>query len=89
MTERTFAISDFKAKCLDILKQLGDRRIDKVTVTRHGKPVAIILPPPPAEDDLIGLYGSMRGRAFIDPDIDLTAPVFEGEILAEKGILHL
>ena len=89
MTERTFPISDFKAKCLDILKQLGDHRLDKVTVTRHGKPVAIILPPPPAEEDAKAIFGCMRGRTFFDPDIDLTAPVFEGEILAEKGILHL
>jgi hypothetical protein len=89
MIEQTFPISDFKAKCLDILKQLSEHRIDKVTITRHGKAVAVVLPPPPTEEEVAALFGCMRDRTFVAPDFDLTAPIFEGEILAEKGILHL
>ena len=88
MVEQVFAISDFKAKCLDILKQLGEHRIDKVTITRHGKPVAIVLPPVDA-DAAKSIYGAMRGSVFIPEGLDLTAPVFEGEIVAESGKLHL
>jgi hypothetical protein len=89
MAEQTFPISDFKAKCLDILKQLGDRRIDKVTITRHGKPIAIVLPPQLGEDVAQSIFGAMRNQIFIPAEIDLTAPVFEGEIVAESGKLHV
>jgi hypothetical protein len=89
MAERTLPISDFKAKCLDILKQLGEHRLDKVTVTRHGRPVAIVLPPPTADEAAKAIFGSMRGQVIIPAKVDLTAPTFDDEIIAETGELHL
>ncbi len=89
MLERTLSISDFKAQCLDLLKQIGDRRIGKLTVTRHGKPVAVVTAPPNPQEDINALYGCMRGMAIIAEGADLTEPAFEGEIVAERGLLHL
>jgi len=34
------------------------------------------------------VHGSMAGSVKIPPGFDLTAPIFEGEIDAELGILH-
>ena len=87
-SELTISASEFKAKCLDIFKRLGDRRLHKVIVTRRGKPVAEITPPTIKPSDVALLHGCMKGRTIIPPGFDLVAPVFEGEIDAELGILH-
>ncbi|MBZ5597775.1 MAG: type II toxin-antitoxin system Phd/YefM family antitoxin [Acidobacteriia bacterium] len=38
------AISEFKAKCLDLLDQVQKTR-KPLRITRHGKPVAEVVPP--------------------------------------------
>ena len=43
---KEIAISEFKAKCLGILEAVGKTR-KPIRVTRFGKPVAEVLPPPP------------------------------------------
>ena len=73
-------ISKFKATCLAVLERVGKTR-KPVLVTRFGKPVAQIVPPPPPdrrEDWLDGMKG--RGRIvgdIIAPAADLS----EWEIL--------
>jgi len=63
----TIVISEFKAKCLGIL-----RRVQKtgrpVVVTRRGERVAEIHPPSPAEADADWL-GSFEARARITGDL--------------------
>ena len=63
-------ISKFKATCLAVLDRVGKTR-KPVLVTRFGKPVAQVLPPPssPAGDWLGAMkdHGEIRG--------DLVAPV--------------
>ena len=43
------SISEFKAKCLALLEQVRKTR-EPVRVTRHGKPVAEVVPPTPTVD---------------------------------------
>jgi len=43
------SISEFKAKCLALLEQVRTTR-EPIRVTRHGKPVAEIVPPTPTVD---------------------------------------
>ncbi len=43
------SISEFKAKCLALLEQVRKTR-EPIRVTRHGKPVAEIVPPTPTVD---------------------------------------
>jgi prevent-host-death family protein len=86
--ELTISASEFKAKCLDILKRLGEHRLARVTVTRRGKPVAVMTPLDIDEASARAVFGSMAGSVRIAPGVDLTEPVFEGEIEAEKGILY-
>jgi len=86
--EETISVTDFKARCLDLLKRLGQRRLDKVTVTRHGEIVAVITPPPSKEEEIRAVHGSMRGMTIIPEGLDLTAPILDEELDAARGILH-
>ncbi|MDE0155381.1 MAG: type II toxin-antitoxin system Phd/YefM family antitoxin, partial [Gammaproteobacteria bacterium] len=48
------SVSQFKAKCLAVLAQVAETGTP-VLVTRYGKPVARVVPPPkPAGSDWIG-----------------------------------
>ena len=61
------AISEFKAKCLALLEQVRRTR-QPIRVTRHGKPVADILPPAPIVDRAAWIE-SMKGSFTIKGDI--------------------
>ena len=61
------AISEFKAKCLALLEQVRRTR-QPIRITRHGKPVAEVVPPSPVEDRSAWM-GSMKGRMEILGDI--------------------
>jgi prevent-host-death family protein len=60
-------ISEFKAKCLALLEQVRRTR-QPIRITRHGKPVAEIVPPSPSVDRA-SLFGSMKGMIDITGDI--------------------
>ncbi|MDE0283110.1 MAG: type II toxin-antitoxin system Phd/YefM family antitoxin [Gammaproteobacteria bacterium] len=60
------SVSQFKAKCLAVLAQVAETGAP-VLVTRYGKPVARVVPPPkPAGSDWIG---SMKDTGRILGDI--------------------
>lgn len=65
-------ISKFKATCLAVLARVG-RTGNPILVTRFGKPVAQIVPPPP--DPSGSWLGAMRDRGRIHGDI--VAPASE------------
>ena len=60
-------ISTFKATCLAVLERVGKTQVP-VLVTRFGKPVAQIVPPPPAAPEE-GWLGCMRDHTTIVGDI--------------------
>jgi prevent-host-death family protein len=64
-------ISKFKATCLAVLNNVK-RTGRPVLVTRHGKPVAVIDPPPPPKA-LDSWLGSFKAKGKITGDI--IAPV--------------
>ena len=67
-------ISKFKATCLSVLDRVGKTR-KPVLVTRFGKPVAQVLPPPPnPAGDWLGAmkdHGEIHGD-LIAPAADLS-----------------
>jgi antitoxin (DNA-binding transcriptional repressor) of toxin-antitoxin stability system len=77
-------VTQFKAKCLNVFKELEARRYDKVVVTRHGRPIAQLTP---AVNEVPDLYGALKGRVIIPPGVDLTEPVLEDvpEAESDKG----
>lgn len=87
-TEETLTVTEFKARCLDLFDRLNARRLDRVTVTRRGKPVAVVSPVSTAEAEARAVHGSMAGMANLDPGVDLTGPVFDEEFDSAGGILH-
>lgn len=73
----TITATEFKARCLEILNQIGERRLTRVSVTRRGRVVAVLTPP---EDQAAvrGLHGFLRGSVVVPEGVDLTAPVVRG-----------
>jgi len=71
MATETIAISEFKATCLAVLERVR-RTGASIIVTKHGQPVAEIVPPPATVEDRNWL-GSMRDSAVIKGD--LVAPI--------------
>jgi prevent-host-death family protein len=67
------AISEFKAKCTTLLERVSKTK-QPIRVTRHGKPVADIVPAAPVVDRA-ALFGSMRNSIQILGDI--VSPVID------------
>jgi len=82
------AASEFKAKCLGLMDQLAARKLDRIVVTKRGRPVAVLTPPPTSEEVAEGIFGFMKGSVGAPPDFDFTAPVLDEPLDAEQGILH-
>jgi prevent-host-death family protein len=85
--DRTMTASDFKARCLDVLDQLAARKLASVTITKRGRPVAVVRPPD-IEADFPPLFGSMRGTFTIPEGVDIDGPILDEPLDAELGILH-
>jgi prevent-host-death family protein len=84
--------TEFKATCLDLLDKLASHQITRLTVTKRGKPVAVLIPPEPeAAPDLTPfdqLYGAGQGLITWPEGYDLTQSPFEGMLIhAEQGWL--
>ena len=60
---KSIAVSEFKSKCIGILKEVQRKR-EAIVVTLRGKPVAVVQPAPEpgAGKRLGGLKGSMKIR---------------------------
>lgn len=71
----TISISKFKATCLEVLRKVRLTG-QPVLVTKHGEPVAEIIPPSPHPERKSWL-GFMQGTATIHGDI--VSPVAEDD----------
>lgn len=59
----------FKAKCLQIMDEV-EASGEAVTITKHGRPVARLVPARPTEDDRkVSAFGFMKGTVVIQGDI--------------------
>ena len=71
---KTIAATEFKAKCLNLIGQMGEDRVP-ITITKRGKPVAI-LSPFPQTNETASIVGAMRDTvlAYSDPFHPVTDP---------------
>ena len=68
--EVSIGAGEFKAKCLKLLDQVADSR-QALIITKHGKPVAKLVPIP-VQPGLFGaLSGSVRGEGDIVSPIEI------------------
>jgi prevent-host-death family protein len=89
-TDQTLEIraSEFKAKCLDLMDQLAARKLNRIVVTKRGRPVAVLTPPPTPEEAAEGLFGCLQGTVGAPEGFDFTAPVLDEPFDAAEGILQ-
>ena len=71
--------AEFKANCLRLMAEMQANG-EPITVTKRGKPLATVSPPPSARSDPESLFGCMRGTVVIHGDLDEPiAPDWEAE----------
>jgi len=75
------SISEFKAKCLALLEQVRKTR-QPIRITRHGKPVAEVVPPAPVVDRN-AMFGSMKNSKIIGDIISPANDADEWEVLKD------
>ncbi len=63
MTMKSIAAAKFKEQCLALLDRADP---DGIVITKHGKPVARLIP---AGNHCAGLIGSLKGKLKIKGDI--------------------
>ena len=68
---KKMAAAKFKEQCLSVLDHLDP---DGMVITKHGKPVARLLPAERASADLIG---ALRGRISVKGDVQSTGLTWE------------
>ncbi len=66
--------TEFKAKCLELMDRVAERR-ESYVITKRGKPVAKLVPMERRADE--PLFGRLRG--LFDEVGDITAPVVPAE----------
>ncbi|MDI7775918.1 type II toxin-antitoxin system Phd/YefM family antitoxin [Asticcacaulis sp. EMRT-3] len=64
MDDASIGAGDFKAKCLKLLDEVAETRRPLI-ITKHGKPVARLVPMPPKKS----LFGLMAGSVVYEGDI--------------------
>ena len=76
----TIAISKFKATCLSLLERVG-KTGEPILVTKRGKPIAQVSPPPPAKPKRTSAFGCMRGTSEELGDIIAPLPAEDWQAL--------
>ena len=69
----TVGAAEFKEKCLALLDEVGP---EGIVVTKHGKPVAKLIP---IQADSKTLIGSLKGNIQIQGDILTTGIAWDAE----------
>ena len=80
----SISISEFKATCLAVLERVRQTG-ETVLITKHGHPIAEVVPPRLPDRQRRGFLGRGRGTATINGD--LTAPVMSAEQF-ERGTVE-
>jgi len=62
---KKMAASAFKANCLAVMEDVQAKH-ETIVITKHGKPVAKLVPVEPQGDDI---FGFLRGKVTITGDV--------------------
>ena len=64
-------VTEFKAKCLELIQEVHDRKRNSVVITKRGKPFAKLVPVETPKS----IFGCMKGMVTIAEGVDLTEPL--------------
>lgn len=81
------SVTEFKAKCLDLIDKLSRHEFDSIELTRRGLPIAVVTAKQQPKSktleeamaELRAWQSSMKDSIWIDPDFDLTKPTSDLE----------
>ncbi len=73
---KTMPAGKFKAQCLAVIDEVHERG-EEVVITKHGKPMARLVPLEKTKETLDDIFGFMRGRMKIVGDI--VSPIIPAE----------
>ena len=60
---RTVGVAVFRRTCARLIAQVTEQR-ESITITRHGRPVALLTPVPPPDDVREQIIGALRGSVL-------------------------
>ena len=72
----------------ELMQSLAARKLTRIVVTKRGRPVAILSPPPTPEEVADGLFGCLKGQMIAPEGFDFTAPVLDEPLNAAEGRLY-
>ena len=67
--EITLPAGQFKARCLQLMDEVNEQGME-ITITKHGRPVARLVPVLSKPISPTELYGAMVGMATISGDVE-------------------
>lgn len=89
LNELTLNVSLFKAQSLRLMDDLASGKLDRIVVTKRGKPLAVVVPSlAEPSDEIPGAYGSMKGRSRQLSPEPLTDPIYDGPLPSDPFIGH-
>lgn len=80
------SVTEFKAKCLELIDKLSRHEIDSIELTKRGKPVAVVSAKEPRQaktvEDVLDQFKDFQARmagsiTILDPTFDLTQPIVD------------
>lgn len=87
IAEKTLSMTEFKATCLELMDAAAARRIERLHLTKRGKPfvtLEVVSPRAPRPLTFDDVHGSMKGTTGIPDDFDWEAPMYTDAELAEQ-----
>ncbi len=72
--EEVLGVTAFKPKCLELIERVANGRLERVVLTKRGRPVAAVVPVPAEPSELWGALADLMEPV---PGVDLTAPTGE------------
>ena len=83
--EKTISVTEFKAKCLELIEAGATHRLERVHLTKRGKPyVTLEVKAKGASPDFESIFGCMKGTTGIPEDFDWETPLYTADELAEQ-----
>jgi antitoxin (DNA-binding transcriptional repressor) of toxin-antitoxin stability system len=75
--EESIGVTAFKSQCLGLIDDVAQGKTGRVVLLKHKRPIAAIVPIRGDDENVVDLWGAMRGTVTVAPGVDLTDPTGE------------